>query len=82
MTASRLRKMTGTKKFRGTPLEEMATGKRPDVRNLRIFGCGVWIFVRGKHLKLDPRARKAFFLGVCPTAAIEFETSRSVKLCM
>ena len=46
---------------RVTP-EELWTGNKPDVSNLRKFGCTAYVLINNRH-KLQPKARKCIFLG-------------------
>ena len=45
-------------------LEEMFTGKKPEVSHLKIFGCPVYIHIlKEKRTKLDPFGKKGIFVG-------------------
>jgi hypothetical protein len=45
----------------------MTFGKRPNVRNLRIFGCEALAYVeKGKRTKLDNKVERAIYLGMSP----------------
>ena len=47
-------------------VEEMYTGKKPEVRHLKIFGCSVYVHImKDKRTKLDPSGRKGIFVGYC-----------------
>jgi hypothetical protein len=47
-------------------LEEMFTGKKPEVSHLKIFGCPVFIHIpKEKRNKLDPSGKKGIFVGYC-----------------
>jgi hypothetical protein len=44
----------------------MFTGKKPEVRHLKIFGCPVFIHIpKEKRNKLDPSGKKGIFVGYC-----------------
>ena len=44
--------------------EEMFTGENPEVSNLKIFGCSVYINIpKEKRSKLDPSRKKGLFVG-------------------
>jgi len=44
--------------------EELFTGKKPEVRHLRIFGCPVYVHIaKEKRSKLDPSGKKGIFVG-------------------
>jgi hypothetical protein len=46
--------------------EEMFTGKKPEVRHLKIFGCLVFIHIpKEKRNKLEPSGKKGIFVGYC-----------------
>jgi hypothetical protein len=46
--------------------EEMFTGKKPKVSQLKIFGCPVFIHIpKEKRNKLDPSGKKGIFVGYC-----------------
>ena len=45
-------------------LEEVFSGKKPEVSHLRIFGCPVYIHIlKEKRAKLDPSGKKGIFVG-------------------
>ena len=47
-------------------LEEMFTGKNPEVSHLKIFGCPLYIHIpKEKRTKLDPSEKKGIFVGYC-----------------
>jgi hypothetical protein len=47
-------------------LEEMFTGKKPEVSHLKIFGCLVFIHIpKEKRNKLEPSKKKGIFVGYC-----------------
>jgi hypothetical protein len=47
-------------------LEEMFTGKKPEVSHLKIFGCPVFIHIlKEKRNKLEPSGKKGIFVGYC-----------------
>jgi hypothetical protein len=47
-------------------LEEMFTGKKPEVSHLKIFGCPLFIHIpKEKRNKLDPSGKKGIFVGYC-----------------
>ena len=47
-------------------LEEMFSGKKPEVSHLKIFGCPVFIHIpKEKRNKLDPSGKKGIFVGHC-----------------
>jgi hypothetical protein len=42
-------------------------GRRPDVTNLRIFGCEALAYVeKGKRSKLQPKVERTIYLGISP----------------
>ena len=44
--------------------EEAFSGKKPDVRHLRVFGCPVYIHVpKEKRTKMEPSSKKGIFVG-------------------
>jgi hypothetical protein len=44
----------------------MFTGKKPEVSDLKIFGCPVFIHIpKEKRNKLDPSGKKGIFVGYC-----------------
>ena len=44
--------------------EEMFTGKKPEVSNLNIFGCPMFVHIpKEKRTKLDPSEKKGMFFG-------------------
>jgi len=51
---------------RCTPFE-LTYGRRPDVTNLRIFGCEALAYVeKGKRSKLQPKVERTIYLGISP----------------
>jgi transposase InsO family protein len=47
-------------------LEEMFTGKKPEVSHLKICGCPVFIHIpKEKRNKLEPSGKKGIFVGYC-----------------
>jgi hypothetical protein len=47
-------------------LEEMFTGKMPEVSHLKIFGCPIFIHIpKEKRNKLEPSGKKGIFVGYC-----------------
>ncbi len=51
---------------RCTPYE-LTFGRRPDVPNLRIFGCEALAYVeKGKRSKLQPKVERTIYLGISP----------------
>jgi hypothetical protein len=47
-------------------LEEMFTGKNPEVSHLKIFGCPMFIHIpKDKRNKLEPSRKKGIFMGYC-----------------
>ena len=45
-------------------LEEMFTGKKPEVSHLKIFSCPVYVHIaKEKRTKLDPYGKKGIFVG-------------------
>ena len=47
-------------------LEEMHTGKKPEVSHLKIFCCPVYVHIpKEKRTKLDPSGKKGIFVGYC-----------------
>lgn len=48
--------------------EEQWSGKKPDMRHIKIFGCEAMVHAtKEKTQKLDPRASKMIFVGYCET---------------
>jgi hypothetical protein len=46
--------------------EEMFTGKKPELSQLKIFGCQVFIHIlKEKRNKLEPSGKKGIFVGYC-----------------
>ncbi len=63
MTACYLRNRSPAAGISMTPFEAF-WGKKPDVSNLRVFGCAVWAKVPDQfRKKLDPKAVKGIFVG-------------------
>ena len=55
-------------------LEEMFTGKKPEVSHLKILGCPMFIHIpKEKRNKLDPSGKKGIFVGYC-------EVSKAFKI--
>jgi transposase InsO family protein len=47
-------------------LEEMFSGKKPEVSHLKIFGCPMFVHIpKEKRTKLDPSGKKGIFVGYC-----------------
>jgi hypothetical protein len=47
-------------------LEEMFSGRKPEVSHFKIFGCRVFIHItKEKKNKLDPSGKKGIFVGYC-----------------
>jgi hypothetical protein len=45
-------------------LEEMFSGKKPEVSHLKIFGCQVFVrILEERRIKLDPSGKKGIFVG-------------------
>lgn len=56
----------------GKTPEEMWSGKVPDLRHLRVFGCKAMVLVpKGKRLKWDPKSAKHTFVGYCDDSTDE-----------
>ena len=67
-------------KGRCTPYEEMTFGKRPNVSNLRIFGCEALAYVeKGKRTKLDNKVERAIYLGMSPDHSDDTVKLLSIK---
>jgi hypothetical protein len=50
--------------LKDTTLEEAFLGKKPNVENLRIFGCPVYSHIpKDKRNKLEPLGKKGIFMG-------------------
>ena len=50
-------------------LEEVFSGKKPEVSHLKIFGCPVYIHIpKEKRTKLDPSGKKGIFVGYNDTS--------------
>jgi hypothetical protein len=55
-------------------MQEMFTGKKPEVSHLKIFGCLVFIHIpKEKRNKLEPSGKKGIFVGYC-------EVSKAFKI--
>ena len=66
-TAVELRNVTGSRQRGGMTPHELLTGRKPDVRNLRVFGCEAWIHVpKQQRRKLDLKARRGIVLRSFP----------------
>ena len=62
-TANYLQNILPTKAANKTPYE-LWTSKKPDVKNLHIFGCKAYVFVhKEQRKKLDDKAEKMIFVG-------------------
>jgi hypothetical protein len=65
-------------------LEEVFAGIKPEVGNLRIFGCHVYIHVpKEKRKKMEPSGKKVFFLGYsenCKDYRIYVPAQRQIKV--
>jgi hypothetical protein len=47
-------------------LEEMFSGKKPEVIHLKIFGCPIFVHIpKEKRNKMDPSGKKGIFVGYC-----------------
>jgi hypothetical protein len=54
--------------------KEMFTGKKPEVNNLKIFGCPIFIHIpKAKRNKLEPSGKRGIFVGYC-------EVSKAFKI--
>ena len=63
-TAAYIRNRCPTSSFKGATPYEMLSDVKPDVDNLRVFGCDVYVHVPDqKRRKLDKKAYKAVFVG-------------------
>ena len=63
-TASYIRNRCPTSSFKGATPYERWTGVKPDVSNLRVFGCDVYVHVPDQvRRKLEKKAIKAVFVG-------------------
>ena len=52
---------TPHKVLKNKTLEEVFSGKKPEVSHLRIFGCPVYIHIpKEKRTKLDPSAKRVY----------------------
>ena len=50
--------------FRNKTLEEMFYREKPEVSNLKVFGCTFYIHIpKEKRSKLDPSGKKGLFIG-------------------
>jgi hypothetical protein len=55
-------------------LEEMFSGKKPEVSHIKIFGCPVFVHIpKEKRTKIDPSGKKGIFVGYC-------EVSKAFKI--
>ena len=62
--ANYLRNRAPTRALQGMTPHEAWTGKKPDVRHLREFGCDVWVLDESNNRsKLDPKSKKMIFVG-------------------
>lgn len=67
ITTATIRKITGTKNLKGKTPFEALTGNKPDVGNLRIFGCEVWIHDASQNKKkVDTRSKRRILLRCMP----------------
>lgn len=65
-TAVYLINRSPTKKLSGTVPQQVWTGKRVDLKQLRVFGCEAYAHVPDKkRLKLDPKSKRYIFVGYC-----------------
>jgi transposase InsO family protein len=65
-TASYIRNRSPTSGKDKTPWE-LFTGKKPDISNLRVFGCEAYVHIpRHKRTKLDNTAEKGIMVGYMP----------------
>ena len=66
-------------------LEEVFTGKKPDVSHFRVFGCLVYFHVpKEKRSKLDAYGKKGMFVGYSETSKayrIYVPGQREVEIC-
>ena len=62
-TACYLTNRTSTKALDGDTPFRALTNKKPNVKNLRVFGCPVYVHVEDHTKKFQPRAQKGVFLG-------------------
>lgn len=63
-TATYLRNRCPTTAVKGKTPFEVLTGKKPNVENLRIFGCDAYAHVpKDERKKLDSKTKKSVFLG-------------------
>ena len=63
-TAAYLRNRSPTSSFKGCTPYERFYSEKPDVSNLRVFGCHAFVHVpREKRDKLDKRSMKCIFVG-------------------
>ena len=52
----------------------MYIGKKPEVSDLKIFGCPIYVHIpKKKRTKLDPSGKKRIFVGYC-------EVSKAFKI--
>ena len=63
-TAVYLRNRSPTISLKGVTPYESLYGEKPDVSNLKVFGCAAYIHVaKQKRKKFDPKSQKAVFVG-------------------
>lgn len=64
--------------------EELWSGKKPDLSNLRIFGCKAMIHIPSvKRNKFDPTSKTCTFIGYCTTTkGYRFYDQQSNKICI
>lgn len=63
-TYSRNRSPTRSLSFK-TP-EEVWTGHKPNISNMKVFGCEAMVHLpKEKRKKWDPKAQKMIFIGYC-----------------
>ena len=65
-TATHVRNCSPTTALDETPYERW-NGEKPDVSNLRVFGCKAYAHIpKEKRKKLDPKSQKCIFVGYPP----------------
>lgn len=65
-TAVYLKNRSPSKSVRGSTPYEMWSGKKVDLKHLRIFGCKAYVHIPKQHrTKLDPKTKECIFVGYC-----------------
>lgn len=66
-TAAYVINRSPTKSINYKTPEEMWTGVKPNIKNMRVFGCRAMVHIpKEKRLKWDNKAKELIFVGYCP----------------